>query len=295
MYDKLSGILPAFLTPLDRHRNFAPAIAERLLEYLLAAGVDGTYVAGSTGEGLLLAPDVRKQIVETLSPLMPVGKSLIVHVGAQDLRVAIDLAQHAAEFGACAISSLPPQGDQVAVREFYRALAQESPIPLILYYFPAAAPTAFEAPEDLIEVCELPNVLGIKFTDYNLFLLHRLIKLGKTVFNGYDEVLAGGLLMGAQGGIGSTYNIMPKVYLKIAEAARAGNWETARHWQFAANRVIEVLIQFPFMAALRTVMADRGFDCGPSMKEELLGPAERRKLLTALDSVMSAELKSIIE
>jgi N-acetylneuraminate lyase len=226
---------------------------------------------------------------------MPAGKKLIVHVGAHDLRAAVDLAQHAGRCGACAISSLPPAGDRAVVREYYRTLAQESPVPLVLYYFPVAVPTAFKAPEDLIEVCELPNVLGVKFTDFNLFLLHRLTEMGKTVFNGYDEVLAAGLLMGAQGGIGSTYNVMPQVYLKIAEAAREGNWEMARHWQFAANRVIEVLVQFPFAAALRTVMGARGFDCGPSMKEELLSRGEQKTLLHALDQAMTPELKSIIE
>jgi N-acetylneuraminate lyase len=295
MICSFEGIYPAFMTPLDARRNFVPQVAERLLKYLLSAGVDGTYVAGSTGEGLLLPVEIRKAIVETLMPLLPDGKKMIVHVGAQDLRVAVDLAQHAARLGAHAISSLPPVGGREAVRDYYVALAKESPLPLLLYYFPKAVPTAFTNTEDLIEVCDLPNVLGVKFTDFNLYLLERLVARGKTIFNGYDEVLAAGLLMGAQGGIGSTYNIMPQVYLEIARAAQLGDWETSRRWQRQANRVIETLIGFPFAAVLRAVMRHRGFDCGPSMKVEPLSAAAEGQLFAQLDHSMTTELKSIIE
>ncbi len=92
--------------------------------------------------------------------------------------------------------------------------------PLILYYFPKVAPSAFSDPQELIDICELPNVIGVKFTDFNYYLLQRLAKRGNLVFNGYDEALAAGLLMGAEGGIGSTYNLMPQVYQKIFQAAQ---------------------------------------------------------------------------
>ena len=295
MTDTFSGIYPAFLTPLDGERNFAPRVAERLFIHLLAAGVDGTYAAGSTGEGLLLPVEVRKALVETLAALLPRGKKLIVHVGAKDVGVAVDLARHAARHGAHAISSLPPAGDRKTVREYYATLARESSIPLLLYYFPKAAPTAFTDSEDLLEVCAMPNVLGVKFTDFNLYLLHRLVERGKTVFNGYDEVLAAGLLMGASGGIGSTYNIMPQVYLEIARAAGQGEWETARMWQYRANRVIETLVKFPFAPALRAAMRHRGFDCGPNMSGETLSEQQRKQLLAEIDESMAPEIKAFIE
>jgi N-acetylneuraminate lyase len=291
----LHGFYPAFLTPLDENRRFAPKVAERLLDYLMSTGMDGIYVAGTTGEGLFLELETRQAIVETLAPRIASGKKLLVHVGAQDLTIAVKLAQHASDWRACAVSSLPPVGDRKKVWEYYRTLAQESPLPLVLYYFPQAGPSAFQTAENLVEICQFPNVLGVKFTDFNLYLLHQLVELGKTVFNGYDEVLAAGLLMGAQGGIGSTYNVMPQVYLKIAEAARRGDWHTARQWQFAANRVIAVLVKYPFAGALRAVMRRRGFDCGPIMNGELLSADVQQRLLKEFDRAMTPELKSIIE
>jgi len=290
-----SGIYPAFLTPLDADRKLVPKVAESLLLHLLSTGVDGTYVAGSTGEGMRLSINDRKALVETLTPMMS-GKKLIVHVGAPEVSVAILLANHAAKNGAAAISSLPPAGGPLQVRAYYEKLASESPLPLILYYFPKAAPAAFTDPQELIDICDLPNVLGVKFTDFNFYLLQRLVKRGNLLFNGYDEALAAGLLMGAQGGIGSTYNVMPQVYLKIFHAAQQGDWETARTWQSHANSVLDILLRYPFFPALRAVMAHRGFDCGPLLSgEDFTSPAQRNALLDDMDRNIPAEVAELIQ
>jgi N-acetylneuraminate lyase len=290
-----SGIYPAFLTPLDDNRRFVPKVAEALLQHLLSAGVDGTYVAGSTGEGVRLPLQERKLLVETLMPALPEGKKIIVHVGAKRVEDAIALAQHAAEQGAHAVSSLPSLGDAQHVYDYYETLAKESALPLILYYFPKANPEALLNPQELLNICDLPNVLGVKFTDFNVYLLQRLVKRGKLVFNGYDEALAAGLLMGAQGGIGSTYNVMPQVYVEIFRAAQRGDWETVRTWQSRSNAVLDILLKYPFFPALRAVMQHRGFDCGPLLSgEDFTSSAQRKQLIEELDRDMPAEVAEII-
>lgn len=290
-----NGIFPAFLSPLDTRGQLAVPVAEALLQHLLKKGVDGVYIAGSTGEGMRLPLAVRKQLLETLMPLMG-GKTMMVHVGANSLQETLQLAEHAAEQGADAISSLPPAARTPAqVTAFYQELATRSPLPLLLYYFPKVAPLAFPTDDALLDICRMPNVLGVKFTDYNLYLLQRLRNSGVMVFNGYDEMLAAGLLMGASGGIGSTYSMMPEVYLKIRDAAVAGDWETARRWQRRANAVIEVLMRFPFFAAVRSSVAHMGFDCGPMMSGEALdSTAQREELLTLLDDAMQGETQALV-
>jgi N-acetylneuraminate lyase len=280
------GIYPALLTPLTSERKFNPAVAERMIDHLLQAGVYGTYVAGTTGEGLLLETAERKALVETVMRCLPREKRLIVHVGAKRREDALALAEHAAKHGAHAISSLPPKGDSATVMSYYTELAASSPLPLIVYYFPKAAPHAFAEPERLIEVCDLPNVLGVKFTDFNFYLLQRLVKRGMVVFNGYDEALVAGLLMGAQGGIGSTYNVMPEAYLSIYRAAMEGNWDVARQLQIGVNDVIEALLKYPFFPALRAIMKEKGFDCGPLMSgDQLSSEVKRQELLVELDEL----------
>ena len=294
-FAELSGIYPAFLTPLDQDFRVVPSTAEALLHHLMDTGVDGTYVAGSTGEGLRLKLEQRRLLTETVAGALPVGKKLIVHVGTPDVSDALTLADHAAKYGAHAISSLPPAGDAVTVRAFYEELARHSSLPLILYYFPKAAPAAFQNSQELIDICDLPNVVGVKFTDFNVYLLQQLAKRGKLVFNGYDEALAAGLLMGAQGGIGSTYNVMPQVYLEIYRAAQRGDWETARQWQSRSNSVLDILLRYPFFPALRAVMARRGFECGPLLSGDTFASnAQRLQFLQELDKNMPAEVAELI-
>jgi N-acetylneuraminate lyase len=228
-------------------------------------------------------------------PLMP-GKKLIVHVGASTLDDTLLLTNHAANHGAAAISSLPPAGESSNIYSYYQKLAAESPLPLILYYFPKAAPAAFQDPQELLDICDLPNVLGVKFTDFNFYLLQRLVKRGNLLFNGYDEALAAGLLMGAQGGIGSTYNVMPQVYLKIFRAAQKGDWETARTWQSHANSVLDILLRYPFFPALRAAMAHRGFDCGPLLSgEQFTSNAQRNAFLEEMDRNIPTEVEELIQ
>jgi len=273
----------ALLTPLHDNRTLNASVAQKLLLHLLAKGLDGAYVAGTTGEGMLLPFAVRRALVEAATEVLPAGKRLLVHVGTPQVGDALALAEHAARCGAHAISSLPPAGGTADVMSYYRELAANSPLPLILYYFPKVAPSAFSCPDDLFQVCELPNVVGIKFTDTNLYLLNRLSKRGVLVFNGYDEMLAAGLLMGAKGGIGTTYNLMAEGYLQIYAAALRGDWQMAHRVQSQVNDVIEVLFRYPFFPAVREAIKHIGFDCGPLMSgETMANESDRDRFLAEL-------------
>src|SRR5258707_2069964 len=140
----LNGIYPAIITPLSQDGEISTDVTAKLLAMLLAAGVDGVYAAGSTGEGMRLPVASREAFVDCLMDNLPPGKKLLVHVGAPDVRDAIRLALHAAKAGAHAVSSLPPQGAFPEVREYYKRLAETSTLPLILYYFPEVCPEAFQ-------------------------------------------------------------------------------------------------------------------------------------------------------
>lgn len=278
------GLYAALLTPLHENRSLNVPVAQRLMVHLLRRGLDGVYVAGTTGEGMRLSLKTRRELVEGLTAALPSGKRLLVHVGTPEVRDAIHLAEHAAAVGAHAVSSLPPAGDSQTVHHYYLELAAHSPLPVILYHFPKVAPHAFQKPADLFAVCDLPNVLGVKFTDFHLQLLQQLVKRGKLVFNGYDEVLAAGLLMGAQGGIGTTYNLLAEPYVAIARAAESGDWELARVLQSEINDVLEILFRYPFFPAVREGVRHLGFDCGPMMSgDDFVSSASRAAFLADMD------------
>jgi len=281
--DSLRGTFPAFLTPLTANGDIADAVAVRYLTMLCEAGVDGVYLGGSTGEGMLLGSRRRMHLLETLMQALPQGKKMLVHVGTGEIESTLALSAHAARLGAHAVSSLPPQGDSRAVNAFYERLAKESALPLILYYFPQLSPDAFPSESDLFRVCDLPNVLGVKFTDYNLFLLQQLVERGLTVYNGRDEVYGAGLLMGASGGIGSTFGVLPQEAVAIAKAAENQDWAAVQRLQKRLNAALQTWLQYPYLPALKlTCNQWFGLDLGPVLSEAFTSTEQADELVARL-------------
>ena len=281
---KLQGIHPALITPFDDEGRFRPSACERLLDRLFRAGVDGVYICGTTGEGMLQPVAQRRQVAETVLAATPPGKEVIVHIGATCLAEAIELGRHAASHGATAISSLPPSGPWgfAEIVNYYRHLTEACDLPLLVYHLPIAGSPVATLPQ-LLELCALPGVAGVKFTDHNLYLLSELRAAGPAVFNGYDEVLAAGLLMGADGGIGSFYNLIPELFVALYRHARAEQWEEARQLQRRINELITLTLQVPLFPAIKTMLTWSGIDCGSVLppRRPLTDP-ERTRLATLL-------------
>ncbi len=283
MNTTLAGILPALVTPLHADGGVNIAALEKLLERVYTAGVDGVYLCGSTGEGTLLEAAERRKIVETGVRNSPRGKQVIVHVGSWSLDVAECLAKHAESVQASAVSSIRPVGvnyaDMVA---WYRTLASATGLPLLAYYFPDSTGERLSV-DQLTEICQLPGVAGLKYTDYDLYTLSLLVRAGYPVFNGRDEVLAAGLLMGACGGIGSIYNLVPELFMEVRNLAAAGDWKAARAQQDRINNLIRVLLRYPFLPALKQVLTWEGIDCGAVVRPRAgLTPAQQTELRASL-------------
>lgn len=284
----LGGILPALITPLDADEKLNVRALERLLERLYAAGVDGVYLCGSTGEGLLLPGADRRKIVEIAVKNSPPGKRVVVHVGAWNYGESVALARHADEAGVAAISALPPAGASFPeLLEHYRALAAATPLPFLAYYFPAAMGGALSLSQ-LEQICDLPGVVGLKYTDYDLYTLSLLVRGGRVMFNGRDEVLAAGLLFGAHGGIGSIYNLAPEWFVELSNHARANRWTEARVVQDRINDLIRILLRFPFMPALKKVMSWEGIECGVALRPRMpLTPGQESELRASVEPLLS--------
>jgi N-acetylneuraminate lyase len=277
----IRGILPATITPLDESGRFAPAIFEQLLDRLYGAGVHGVYVCGTTGEGMLQPIEQRKAIAERAVACSPHGRHVVVHVGAASLDEAVTLSSHAAKAGAHAISSLPPLSGQFAFSDalrYYEALARASELPLLVYYFPDIS-TSIATTEQLETLCALPNVFGVKFTDFDLYRMALLAGPACSVFNGRDEVLVAGLLMGAAGGIGTFYNVLPELFVRIYTSATAGRWEDARVAQQRANAFIRATLRFPLFPAVKQILTWAGLDCGACLPPRARLDAAQQALL----------------
>jgi N-acetylneuraminate lyase len=295
MMTPFAGILPAVVTPFDDTGKFAAPKFERLLERVYAANVQGVYLCGSTGEGMLQSLEQRKLIAEVAVKHSPPDKQIIVHVGANTTADTIELARHAGRAGAHAISSLPPLvgGYSFAeIKTFYEQLAAASDLPLLLYYFPEVSP-AIKSAEQILELCAIPNVIGLKYTDYDLYTMLRLKQQSATVFYGRDEMLTAGLLFGADGGIGSFYNILPRLFMIVWYETLENHHDAALGTQEQINEFITITLRYPLIPALKTILSWAGIDCGPCLapRRERLTEAEAT---TLREQLQRAELYDLI-
>ena len=261
------GIMPALITPVNGDGSLREEVTRKLVRDLSATGITGFYILGSTGEGVATDRERRREFAELVREARPEGISIIDHIGASDLATVKKLARHARRIGLDAISSVPPfffSYDEQGVLDYYRAMSDESEgLPLIVYAAPMAGPLL---PVSTIEkMLDIPGFIGMKFTNPNYYLMSRYKKIDGgniNIFNGPDETCALGLMMGADGAIGSTYNIMPRTFVGIYNAVQAGDVREAMRLQHKADDLIEALLDYNVVEAVKVALTLKGYDVG---------------------------------
>lgn len=278
-------ILPALVTPLTPEGELDVPSLEHLIEHLYSSGVGGLYVTGSTGEGVYLDPEIRKQAVEVAVAYSKGHGQTVVHVGSVAATQAYELAKHAGQVGADAVSSIPPFVGGYSWPEvlgFYKTLAAASPVPVVGYYIPSLTGQAFSA-DQMTELMSVPNVVGFKCTDSNVYVEQRfLARLSQDhiLYHGADELLSFGLQMGAHGGIGTTYNFMPKLILEIAQLCAEGRFAEAVATQKKVNEIIEILLSYHGLAGTKHILVWQGHIASPTMAAPrfMLSPERQAEL-----------------
>lgn len=269
MAEKMTGIYAALMTGLDDAGGFDEARQRGLTEYVLKQGMTGLYVGGSSGEsGLLTVDELAEQQGVVADCARETGAKLIAHVGMPNLRDSIRLAQRAADLGYNALSALPPHSypfSDAEIEGYYRDLAAATDLPLIVYEVPVRTgrPIALEALERILG---LPNVAGIKFTSTDLFKFSMLRRRcpDSSYFFGFDEIYLTGGVLGADGGIGTTYNILGRLYVALDAALRAGDLARAQQLQDASQIFVEALLETGVLPGMKAAFRVLGIECGPT-------------------------------
>ncbi len=282
---KFTGIMPALVSCIDEQETIKEDAMRRLMRWHLREGVSGFYLTGGTGEGPVLQKETRKRIVEIAKDECGDSCSLIAHVGAIDLKTAVELAKHAGETGMHAISSVPPfffgYGES-QIADYYKALSDASGLPILMYASPLSG---VNITWDMVDrFMDIPNMIGLKWTSYDYFTMHRIKELrggNINVINGPDECLLCGLNMGADGGIGATYNVMPKLFVQIYERFKAGDIPAAQKAQFQANRLIAILLKFGVCCGVKDMLDMLGYDCGYQVYPQKRFTSEERAAFRA--------------
>lgn len=258
---KFKGIMPAIASPCDENGVFIEDKYYTLVENLYGQSIDGLYLCGATGDGVNMKPEERKRaagIAVSLSKKND-GK-VIVHVGASDSSIAIELAEHSSLIGADAISSIPPSGmEQKQLVRYYTDISKASRLPVFVYHTPHLTNLTSTVGE-IIELLDIEGVAGLKITDWNLFLIKRLLlsRPEIVVFNGFDELLFPAMIYGAHGGIGMWYNLFPGVFSSIYKNVKSGNLEVAADLQNKLLSFLDKAWKYGVVQTFETIMRARG-------------------------------------
>ena len=288
-------MIAATFTPMHDDGSLRLERIPRMVEYLKNAGITALYVVGSTGEGVSLTVRERREtaaaFVEAARGRLPV----IVQVGHTSLAEARELAAHAQEIGADAVSAVPPfywkPSSAANLADCMAQIAGGAPrLPFYYYHIPAITSVGL----DLVEFIRfardrMPTFAGIKYTastvhEYMACVEHAGDDLD--IFWGCDEMLLPALAAGARGAVGSTYNFAPAVYREVIQAFERRDLEAARMWQARSVEFIRRVLSLGGLASQKAVMQLIGQDCGPVRLPHIsLKPDQLKRLESSLREI----------
>ncbi len=296
--EKYHGIIPAFYACYDDEGKVCPERTKAFAKWLLDKGVKGLYVCGSSGECIYQSKEERKLILEAVMEAVGDKMTIIAHVACNNTADSMELAAHAESLGVDAIASIPPiyfRLPEEAIAQYWNDISSAAPnTDFVIYNIPQLAGVSLTMPL-LREMLKNPRVVGVK----NSSMPTQDIQMFKAeggddivVFNGPDEQFVSGRAIGAQGGIGGTYGVMPELFLEADRLIKEGNLDKAREIQYAINNIIYAMCDCKcnMYAAAKEVLRLQGIDIGDARKP-LVGLKEESKPLAAKVKAMIDDAK----
>ena len=246
-YAKYKGIFPAFYACYDSEGNVSTQATKDFVEYLIGKGVAGLYVGGSSGECIYLSVEERKQTLEAVMEVAKGRIAIIAHVACNNTKDSQELAHHAESLGVDAIAAIPPiyfRLPERAIAKYWNDISAAAPnTDFVIYNIPQLAGVALTL-SLFDEMLKNPRVIGVKnssmpIQDIQMFKRQAAINNKEVVvFNGPDEQFVGGRIIGADGGIGGTYGVMPELFVKLNSLIESGDFENAGKLQDDIDEVI---------------------------------------------------------
>ncbi len=247
MREKYAGVIPAFYACYDGRGTVNKEQTAALAEYFLDKKVKGIYVNGSSGECIYQSPAERKKTLEAVMDAVGGKMTVIAHVACNNTADSMELAAHAESLGVDAVAAIPPiyfRLPEHAVADYWNSISAAAPrTDFIIYNIPQLAGTAL-TPQLLKTMLRNERVIGVKNSSMpvqDIEIFKSAAERECIIFNGADEQFAGGRAMGADGGIGGTYGVMPELFLEMDRMIAQGRIEEAGNIQYQVNHIIRVL------------------------------------------------------
>lgn len=242
--DKYKGVIPAFYACYDKEGNISPEGVQALTKYFVEKGVKGVYVNGSSGECIYQSVEDRKIVLENVMKAAEGKLTVIAHVACNNTKDSMELARHAESLGVDAIAAIPPiyfRLPEYAIAQYWNDISSAAPnTDFVIYNIPQLAGVALT--QGLFaEMKKNPKVIGVKNSSMpvqDIQMFKQAAGEDYIIFNGPDEQFMSGRVIGAEGGIGGTYGVMPELFLKLDELVKACDMDTARELQYAIDEII---------------------------------------------------------
>ncbi len=268
---KLHGIFPPITTPFDRNGDLYQAKVRHNVEKWNLTALAGYVVTGSTGEAVLLTTEEKLRLWGWVAESAAAEKILIAGTGAESVRETVGLTNQAAAMGYKAALVRTPHyyknllNNAAAQTLYFRAVADQAKIPVLIYNFPAA--TGLDIPaEAVIELSRHPNIAGIKESSGNIEKILRMAhdaEAGFQVLGGSATVFWPSLMAGAVGAILAFANAAPYSTIAIWEAWRGREYEAAADWQHRIARAAVLVTSRYGIPGLKHAMDLNGYYGGP--------------------------------
>ncbi|HYD51122.1 MAG TPA: dihydrodipicolinate synthase family protein [Gemmatimonadaceae bacterium] len=293
---RLGGLLAPVTTPFDAAGELAPTALARNIAAHLAAGVDGIVVTGSTGEAALLDESERLEVMESARSATPSDRLLVAGVGAESTRTTVRLARAAAERGVDAVLVVAPHYygaammSAAALLAHYRRVADESPVPVVLYNIPKYMHFRL-APQLVAELSAHGNVVGIKDSSGDVELLSVYLNYQHdhfAVLTGSAQLLQTALESSARGGVLAVSTFAAPVARAVMEAVARGDRADATEAQARLTPLAATIVGELGVPGIKAALDLVGLAGGaPRMPLQRLGQEQRR---TVAELLRGAEL-----
>lgn len=270
---KFKGLIAAPFTPMNANGTLNVNVIPEYYKRLKANGVKGAFIIGSTGEGVSLTINEKKQVIEVWADTVKHDPDFLLMplLGGTCIADCIDLAIFAEKAGVDSVSFAAPfYFKPSSVRQLAdccSAIAKAVPsLPFYYYHIPVLTGVGF-AMYDLLQIVDnsIPNFAGIKYTheDFMDFLTCINYQNGKyDMLWGRDENMLPALALGVQGAVGSTYNYIPALYLALMDAFEKGDLKESNRLQQLSIDAIRLLGKYGGIATGKAYMKIAGLDCG---------------------------------
>jgi 4-hydroxy-2-oxoglutarate aldolase len=284
---EIRGIFPALVTPFGMDEAISLAAVKENIQRYNATRVSGYVVLGSTGESVMLSRDEAEAVLVTARETATPEKVLIAGTGAEATAETIARTKRAAAIGypfalvKTPYYYKPVYRPEVYIRH-YRAVADASPIPILLYSVPQFTGITLETPE-ILALATHPNIVGIKDSSGNVQRVGEIVAAASsafTVLTGGAAVIYPALVVGARGAVLALAAALPEKCAEVYELAQRGDHEQARQLQLLLARASKTIVSENGIAGVKYAMDLRGYR-GGLPRLPILPLSEERKRTVA--------------